>query len=418
FIGGFVSHLEIGVQLDQARRFWERLASFARVILFDKRGMGLSDRDAGAYTLENTVDDALAVLDAVGVRRAVVFGVSEGGSAATMLAAQHPERVSAMVQFGTYARLARAPDHPDGVPVPSLRRLHAGMLERWGDSATIDLWAPSAAGDPEVRDWWGRMLRSGGSPATLRALGVMYEELDVRPLLAGVTVPTLVLYRAGDRIVRPRLSQLVAEGIPGARAVELPGIDHLFLLGDHEAMLGPVEEFVTGRPAAPPTKRVLATVLFTDIVASTDHAARLGDRRWRELLDEHRRLVGREVARRRGRLVQSIGDGALATFDGPARAVRSALAIRDGAPGLGLELRAGVHTGECEVMGDDVAGLAVHLASRIQGAAAPGEVMTSGTVKDLVVGSGLEFEGRGRRALKGVPGEWPLYVVTADADRV
>ena len=417
FIGGFVSHLEIGLELPLAARFFERLGSFARIISFDKRGMGLSDRDAGAYTLENVVDDALAVLDAVGAERVVVFGVSEGGSAATMLVASHPERVRAMVQYGTFARLSQAPDYPEGIPPDVLRGFVTRMIDEWGEPAALELWAPSLTGDREVEDWWARLLRSGTSPGTVRTIGLMYQELDVRPLLASVSAPTLVLYRSGDRLIRPALARTVAAGIPNAREVELAGDDHLFIAGDQDAMMDEVEEFVTGRPAAPARERILATVLFTDIVRSTEHAAELGDRRWRELLAQHDQLVERELARHRGRFVKSFGDAVLATFDGPARAVRCALAIRETARAIGLELRAGVHTGECEVVANDLAGMAVHLAARVQAAAQPGEVLTSSTVKDLVVGSGLEFEGRGTHALKGVPGEWTLYAVTGDAER-
>ena len=414
FMGGFVSHLEIGLEPPLAERFWQRMGSFARVIAFDKRGMGLSD--AGAYTLENIVGDALAVLDACGVERVVVFGVSEGGAAATMLAATHPECVNAMVLYGTFARMSRARDYPEGVPVEVTRAFWGRMIERWGDPASIDEWAPSAAHDPEVRDWWARMLRSGASPGAMRTIGLMYEQLDVRPLLSAVSVPTLVLYRVGDELVRPALSRAVARGIAGARVVELAGADHLWVAGDQDAMLGEIEEFVTGRPAAAVSDRVLATVLFNDIVRSTDRAAELGDRRWRELLGQYRRRIERELVRFRGRLVKWTGDGVLATFDGPARAVRCALAIRAGASALGLEVRAGVHTGECEVMADDVAGIAVHLAARVLATAEPGEVVASGTVTDLVVGSGLEFELRGTRVLTGVPGEWRLYAATGDAD--
>ena len=417
FIGGFVSHLEIGFDLPLAQGFWERMGSFARVIAFDKRGMGLSDRDAGAYTLENIVDDALAVLNACGVERVVVFGVSEGGAAATMLAATHPECVSAMVQYGTYARMSRAPDYAEGIPVEVTRRFWGRMIEHWGEPVSIDDWAPSSAHDPEVREWWARMLRSGASPGAMRTIGLMYEELDVRPLLPAVSVPTLVLYRAGDALVPPALSRAVARGIPGAREVELAGVDHLWVAGDQDAMLGAIEEFVTGRPAAAVSDRVLATVLFNDIVRSTDRAAEVGDRRWRELLGQYRRVTERELVRFRGRLVKWTGDGVLATFDGPARAVRCALAIRAGASTLGLEVRAGVHTGECEVMADDVAGIAVHLAARVLATAQPGEVIASGTVVDLVVGSGLEFELRGTRVLTGVPGEWRLYATTGHAEQ-
>jgi class 3 adenylate cyclase/DNA-binding CsgD family transcriptional regulator len=415
FVGGFVSHLEIGLEPPLAERFWDRMGSFARVIAFDKRGMGLSD--SGAYTLENIVGDALAVLDACGVERAVVFGVSEGGAAATMLAATHPECVSAMVQYGTYARMSRARDYPEGIPPQVTRRFWGRMIENWGDPVSIDDWAPSAAHDPEVREWWARMLRSGASPGAMRTIGLMYEELDVRPLLSAVSVPTLVLYRAGDDLVRPALSRAVARGIPGSREVELAGVDHLWVAGDQDAMLGEIEEFVTGRPAAAVSDRMLATVLFSDIVRSTDRAAELGDRRWRELLGQYQRLVERELVRFRGRLVKWMGDGLLATFDGPARAVRCALEIRAGARAVGLEVRAGVHTGECEVMADDLAGIAVHLTARVLATAQPGEVIASGTVTDLVVGSGLEFELRGTRVLTGVPGEWRLYAATGDAER-
>ena len=272
-----------------AERFWERLGSFARVIAFDKRGMGLSDRDGGAYTLENIVDDALAVLDVCGVERAAVIGVSEGGSAATMIAATHPERVSAMVQYGTYARVSRAADYPEGIPVEVVRGFWGRMSEQWGDPVSIDVWAPSAAHDPELRDWWARMLRSGASPGAIRTIGLMYEELDVRPLLSAVRVPTLVLYRAGDRVVPPALSHAVARGIPGAREVELDGVDHLFLAGDQDAMLDEIEEFVTGRPAAAvqrPGARDRAVHRHRRDRPSV--AAELGDRRWRDLLGQYR----------------------------------------------------------------------------------------------------------------------------------
>lgn len=415
FIGGFVSHLEIGLELALAQRFWERVGSFARVIAFDKRGMGLSD--AGAYTLENIVDDALAVLDACGVERAVVFGVSEGGSAATMLAATHSDRVIAMVQYGTYARVSRAEDYPEGAPVAVTRRFWNRMIESWGDAASLEFWAPSAAHDPELREWWTRWVRSGASPGAMRAIGLMYEELDVRPLLSAVNMPTLVLYRGGDRVVRPALSRAVARGIPGAHEVELAGADHLFIAGDQDAMIDEIEEFVTGRPPASVRDRMLATILFVDIVGSTDRAAELGDRRWRELLGQFGRLVERELARYRGRWVKWIGDGVLATFDGPARAVRSALAIRARARAVGLELRAGIHTGECEVIADELAGIALHITARVMATARPGEVVTSATVKDLVVGSGLEFEDRGAHVLRGVPGEWTLYAITGDTER-
>jgi pimeloyl-ACP methyl ester carboxylesterase len=417
FMGGFVSHLDIGFEAPFGQPYWERLGSFARVIAFDKRGMGLSDRDAGSYTLENIADDAIAVLDACEVERAVVFGISEGGSAAVMLAATHPDRVSQMVQYGTFARLPRSEDNPEGIPLERTRKYWKRIVDNWGDPDSIDDWAPSVAADPEAREWWARMLRSGASPSTTRSIGEMYEDLDVRPLLPAVRTPTLVLYRSGDRVVPARLSREVARGIPGARDVELPGEDHLWLAGDQDAVLDEVEEFVTGKPPAATGNRMLLTVLFADIVRSTDRAAELGDRRWRELLAQFERIAERGLARNRGRLVNPTGDGILAGFDGPARAVRAALAIREGARSIGLDVRAGVHTGECEVSGDDLAGIAVHLGARVMAAAEPGEVLASSTVKDLVVGSGLEFADRGTHQLKGVPGDWVLYAVTADAEQ-
>jgi class 3 adenylate cyclase len=416
-IGGFVSHLEVFPTLPAAGRFIDRLGSFSRAILFDKRGMGLSDRDAGAYTLENVVDDALAVLDDLDVPHAAVLGISEGGSAATMLAAAHPERVSAMVQYATYARLAQAADFPEGIPPERLRAFWNMIESDWADPKSIDFWSPSRAGDPELRDWWGRLLRSGLNPGGARKLVEMYLDLDVRPLLASIRTPSLVLYREGDKIVPARLSQGVARGIPDAREVELAGGDHLFCTGDQDGLLDEIERFLTGDLARRPVDRVLATVLFTDIVGSTERAAELGDRRWRDVLERHDRLVKEEVGRHRGRVVKSTGDGVLATFDGPGRAVRAGMALRTAAPEtLGSELRVGVHTGECELIGDDLGGIGVHIAARIQADADPGQVLVSSTVKDLVVGSGLRFGEQRDRTLKGVPDIWRLFPVIGDEE--
>ena len=418
-IGGFVSHLELGMSHPHAVRFWERLGSFARLIFFDKRGMGLSDRDAGAYTLENIVDDALAVMDAAGAQSPVVFGVSEGGAAATMLAATHSERVSAMIQFGTYARVSAAPDYPEGIEAERIRGFWSGLRDHWGDGDSIRWWAPSLGDDPELQDWWARLMRSGLSPGGASALNEMYERIDVRPLLPAVRVPTLVMYREDDKIVPAALSQTVARGIPDSREVPLPGSDHLIFVGAQTEMLDEIEQFVTGGLASLPADRALATILFTDIVESTQHAAKAGDRRWRDALERHDRLASREVARYRGRIVKSTGDGLLAAFDGPARAVRAGVALRDLVKeSLGLDLRVGVHTGECEVMGDDLGGIGVHIASRVESSAEPGEVLVSSTVKDLVVGSGLRFEDRGEREFKGVPGTWRVSALVGDDERL
>ena len=409
FVSGFVGHLEIAAELSHARRFWERLGAIARVISFDKRGMGLSDRETGAYTIEGVAEDMVAVLDTVGCERAAVFGVSEGGSAATMFAATHPERTTHLIEFGTYARLAQAEGFPEGIPVETMRSFNQAMRAEWGEPAMIRFWAPEWAEDPEAREWWARLLRNGAGPAVARALQEMYERLDVRPLLPLVKVPTLILWRAEDRLVPPALSRAVAEGIPGARGVELPGDAHLFLAGDQEAMLGEIEEFLTGERGGATPKRALASILFTDIVGSTERAASVGDSRWRQLLIEHDRLARRAVERERGRLVKSTGDGLLAEFDGPARAITAARRLRDGLGEIGLQIRAGVHTGECERIDGDLGGIAVHIAARVESAAEPGEVLVSQTVRDLVVGSGIEFEERGTRELKGVPGEWRLF---------
>jgi class 3 adenylate cyclase len=383
--------------------------------VFDKRGMGLSDRDVGEYTTENIAEDALTVMDAVGAEKVAVFGISEGGPAASMLAAAHPDRVRAMVQYGTYARMSWAPDYPDGIPADDLRAYWKRVRETWGDARSLRRWAPTLANDPEVRDWWARMLRSGLSPSGARALGEMYADLDVRALLPTIRVPTLVLYRSGDRAVLPAWSRAVAEGVPNAREVELEGSDHLFCAGDQRMLLDEVEQFLTGRLSTRVSDRVLASVMFTDIVGSTERAAAVGDQRWRAVLERHQRLADRVVGDSRGRVIKSTGDGVLAAFDGPARAVRAGMALRDAAPSeLEVHLRVGVHTGECEAIGDDLGGIGVHIAARVQAAADPDEVLVSSTVKDLVVGSGLRFADRGEHALKGLPERWRLHAAVGD----
>jgi pimeloyl-ACP methyl ester carboxylesterase len=412
FVPGFVGHLEIGLESPLARRFMERLGSFSRVHMFDKRGFGLSDRDIDGYTVEATAEDMAAVLDSADVERAAVFGVSEGGTAAAMFAATHPDRTTALVEFGTYARVAQAPDYPQGVPVETIRAFQRSLLEGWGTANSLRAFvSQEEARDPHLQEWWARLLRGGGSPATARGLTDAYEQLDVRAVLPMIKAPTLVLWRKGDGLIPPQLSKTLVEGIPDARGVELEGAAHLFIAGDQDALLGEVEQFLTGARAAPKSERVLATVLFTDIIGSTEQASSLGDRRWREVLSEHNRLAETEVEAERGRLVKSIGDGMLAAFDGPARAISAAQALRDRLAPLGLQIRAGVHTGECEQLGEDLGGIAVHIGARVSSQAGAGEVLVSQTVRDLVVGSGLEFEDRGVRELKGVPGEWRLFAV-------
>ena len=409
FVPGFVGNLDVALSHPVLTSYWDRLRGFARVIWFDKRGQGLSDR--GLYTVEDVAADAVAVLDAVGVERASVFGVSEGGTASTMLAATYPDRVDSMVLYGTYARILRGDDFPEGIPLEALRASWDRLEESWATPESLRMFAPAQADDPELQDFWARMLRSGVTPSVFRTLGEMYLGLDVRPLLPGVRAPTLVLWREGDRLIPPNLSRVVADGIPGARGVGLPGDAHLFFAGDATPLLDEVEEFVTGRLPAKRTERILSTVLFVDIVDSTRRATELGDRAWRDLLQGAERAWRREIEREGGRWVKSTGDGLLATFDGPSRAARAALAINGEASTAGIQTRAGIHTGECELTGDDVAGIAVHIAARVEGEAPPGVVAATSTVRDLSIGSGLRFDELGARALKGVPGEWSLYSV-------
>ena len=417
FVGGFVSHLEIAFESPLARRFWERLGSFARVVAFDKRGMGLSDRGVGSYMVESVAEDMVAVLDAAGFGSPAVFGVSEGGTAATMFAATYPDRLSSLVEYGTYVRMSEAPDYPEGFPPGQIRRMNDRFFSTWGDPNSLRYFAPNHMDDPELLRWWGRLLRAGTSPAGVRAIVEMYEKLDIRPVLPLIHAPTLIIWRRDDELVPPRLTRTIAEGIPDAKSVELPGEDHFFIAGDQEALLGEVEQFLTGERRPAVAERILATVLFTDIVSSTERAASLGDSAWRELLAKHDSICRQEVERQRGAVVKSTGDGMLASFDGPARAIIAAGRIREALEAVGLEVRAGVHTGECERIGDDLGGIAVHIGARVGSAADPGEILVSQTVRDLVVGSPLRFDDRGSRELKGVPGEWRLFALRPEAVR-
>lgn len=411
WVPGFVSHVEILWELPLWRRLLDRLSSFARVVIFDKREQGLSDRTGAPPTLEDIAGDLGAVMDAAGSERATIVGLSEGGPAALLFAASHPQRVSGLALVGSYARLSRAPDNPAGVPAEQLRGFVERVVAEWGGPAALSLWfGAEAAGDPALAEWWARLLRAGTSPGGARALLRLYEDLDARPALSSISAPTLVVHGRDDALVPAALGRAVADAIPGARYLELPGPHLPFAIDDGRAFAAAVEELVTGRLAEPDPERVLATVLVTDIVGSTGQATALGDRAWRELLQRHDDASRREFERFRGREVKQTGDGFLATFDGPARAVRCAAAIRDALAPLGLLLRTGVHTGECELRGADVSGIAVHIAARVGAAAGPGEVLVSSTVHDLVIGSGLEFEERGERELAGVPGSWRLFM--------
>jgi len=379
--------------------------------LFDKRGLGLSDRTGVAPTLEQVADDALAVLDAAGSERAAVFAISEGGPAAIVLAATYPERVTQLVLYGTWARIVRGADYPLGFTLEQVRATRTYFAEHWGEPVAVAAFIPSMVDDQGYLAWWGRYLRLGTSPGGMVALMSLYEEIDVRPALPVVQQPTLVLHRKGDRLIPLENGRYLAERIPNCRFVELEGADHLVYAGDQAPIVSEIEEFVTGTRSGRESQRVLATVLFTDIVGSTEHAREIGDRRWRDLLQRHHAAVRRELGRFRGREIDTAGDGFLATFDGPARAIQCACSIGDAVRGLGLEVRSGLHTGECELIDGKVGGIAVHTGARVAALAEPGEVLVSRTVRDLVAGSGLAFEDRGVSQLKGVEGDWQLYSV-------
>jgi class 3 adenylate cyclase len=389
--------------------FFARFSRFARLILFDRRGTGLSDPIAARTTIEDTMEDLTAVLDAVGSERAALFAQAEGAPMAILYAATHPDRTHALVLYAGMARMSSAPGYEwPGTPAEREARV-AEIFAQWGEGGRIERIAPSHAGDVALRRWFGQLERLSASPGALRLLFDIAGETDVRDVLPSIQAPTLLLHRRDDLVIDVRHSRYLAQHIPGARYVELEGQDNLVVVGDSERVLAEIETFLTGTHTPPEPERVLATVMFTDIVGSTETAARLGDSAWRALLARHDELSRAQLARFRGRAVKSLGDGFLATFDGPARAIRCALELREAVRELGVELRAGLHTGECEAIGEDVGGLAVHIGARVGALAAPREVLVSNTVKDLVVGSGIGFADRGEHALKGVPGTWRLW---------
>ncbi len=410
FVPGFVSHVELWWEEPTLRRFLRRLASFSRVVVFDKRGQGLSDRPGRPPTLEESMDDLGAVMDAVGIERAAILGISEGGPMSALYAATHPDRVVALVLYGTFARMLMAPDYPVGVPGDAFDRWAEQIRSEWGGPVGVELWAPSELGNADFARWWARLLRQGTSPSGAIDLMDLYREIDVRPALGAIAAPTLVIHRAGDRLVPVRQARYLAEHIPGASYVELEGADHIPAIGGDD-LIDEVEEFLVGSRGTHGVERSLATVLFTDIVGSTETAARLGDRRWRDLLERHDATVRQALAVHRGNEVKTTGDGFLATFDGPARAIRCATAIREELGTSGLEVRSGIHSGEVETIGADVGGMAVNIGARVGALAGDGEILVSSTVRELVVGSGIEFEPRGTHELKGAPGEWRLFAV-------
>jgi pimeloyl-ACP methyl ester carboxylesterase len=412
-IPAWFSNVEAIWDLAPAKRFIERLASFARVLIFDRRGTGLSDPApvSGQPFFEQSTDDLLAVLDAAGSEKAAFVGCDGGGPVAMLAAGTHPRRVTALVLVNSFARMAQAVDYPAGVPSYVLDGWLARSTDQWNGDTGFVLNAPSVERNAEMASQFTRFLRLAASHGVGYATRQVLHALDVRDMLPSIQAPTLVVHRRGDRMIRVEHGRFLAEHIAGARLVELPGDDHLFYFGDTDAILAEIEVFLTGVRHVE-ADRALATVLFTDIVGSTRHTATVGDRRWREMLDEHDRAIEQLVVRFQGVLIKTTGDGVLATFDGPGRAVRCAIAIRDAVGPLGLEVRAGLHVGEVERRGDDITGMAVVIGRRICDLAGPGEIVVSRTVTDLVVGSGLTFADRGAQALKGVPGDWQLFTVS------
>ncbi|MEO6565419.1 MAG: alpha/beta fold hydrolase [Casimicrobiaceae bacterium] len=413
---GFVSHVEHAWELPSFARMLERLGTFSRLIRFDKRGTGLSDRAAGVPSLEQRMDDIRAVLDHAGSARAVMLGVSEGGPMSALFAATYPARTEALILYGTYAKTGWAPDYPWGTSFDDADARDEQRRQTWGSPeavrAMVSGWlAPSLADDERFCEWMGKHVRLGASPGAAVALNRMNRSIDVRDILASIHVPTLVLRRVGDPVCPEGRGRDLVDRIPGARYIELPGRDHMPFVGDTDAIVDEIQEFLTGERAVPEPDRILATVLFTDIADSTLRAAKMGDACWRDVLDRHHAMAARTIARFRGRAVKNTGDGFLATFDGPARAIHCAFAMRDEVARLGLQMRAGLHTGEIELMGDDIGGIAVHTAARVAAMAEANAVWVSRIVRDLVAGSGLEFLDQGEFNLKGIPGSWPLFAV-------
>jgi pimeloyl-ACP methyl ester carboxylesterase len=416
FLPEWFNNLEMQWDDPRLARFPTRLASFGRVMMLNMRGMGLSDPipHTEPPTVERWMDDISAVMDAAGFERAALVGTGLGGAIAMVFAATYPQRVSALVVINSTARSSAAPDYPFGVDAAWRQRTQDSMRRSWGRAPILQWQAPEMAGDERFRQWWARFERYAASPGIALAVLRMVQDLDVRHVLPSIQCPVLILHRLDDPITPVQHGRYLAKHIPGSRYVEVEGHGHAYWSGDSEQLLGEIQEFLTGAPATVDIDRVLATVMFTDIVGSTELLARLGDSRWTEVLAEHRLFVRRELERFRGREVDTAGDGFLATFDGPARAIKCAAAIRASVGRLGLHLRSGLHTGEVEMRPDGVAGIAVHIAARVAAAADTNEILVSRTVVDLVAGSGIEFADLGGHILKGVPGEWQLFAV-ADA---
>jgi pimeloyl-ACP methyl ester carboxylesterase len=413
FIPGWASNVENIWTLPAFAEFADKMAQFAQVILLDRRGTGLSDPVVNPPTLEERMDDVRAVIDAAGWERAVIWGISEGGPMAMMFAATYPHRVQALVLYGTFARFSRANDYPHGYPPEVNEKWVADLETTWGSGELSRSFAPSMSNDAATMRILARLERMAMSPGTARKLFGLLTQTDVRHVLPAIRVPTLILHRTDDKPVRVGHARYLAERIAGAKYVELAGSDHMAMMGDVDALLGEVREFLTGERAAPESDRILATILFCDIVDSTRRATELGDHEWKKLLLQFYAMVDGKLHHFRGRKLDTAGDGLFAAFDGPARAARCGAALVEAAKALSLQIRVGVHTGECEVLGEKYSGIAVHLGARVASAAEPGQVLVTSTVKDLVVGSGIHFEDLGPRTLKGVPDQWRLFRLTA-----
>ena len=403
----FVSNIENYWTFPDLERWLLRLASFVRVVMFDKRGTGMSDRVGELPGLDQRIDDLRAVMDAAGMEQAAPLGISEGSPLAALFAATYPDRCRALVLYGGFVRFS------SWFPTEEAFAAFLNYIDQaWGSGGSLPFFAPSLANDPAAQQWMGRFERLGASPAAVTALMRMNSQIEISGIVSTIRVPTLVIHRTEDVTIYVEGGRFLAKHIPGTRYIELPGKDHPPWIGDNAMEIADaIEEFLTGARAPVTIDRVLATVLFTDIVGSTEKAAALGDRRWRDLLDNHHATIRRNLTRFRGREIKTTGDGVLATFDGPARGVRCACAIAEEITSLGIEVRAGLHTGECEMIDDDVGGIAVHIGARVAALAGAGEVLVSSTVKDLVAGSGLRFGDRGSQSLKGVPGEWHIFAV-------
>jgi class 3 adenylate cyclase/pimeloyl-ACP methyl ester carboxylesterase len=411
FVPTWTSNLDLIDDYPPIVRYLERISSFTRLIVLDRRGTGLSDRTYGVATLEEGMDDLLAVLDHAEIDRAAVAGLGESGPLCALLAATHPGRISGLILYGSFATTLRADDYP-WAPTPEEREMQvAFMTEFWGREEFANLMSPESALDPAFMRWAGRWMRGSITKDALPAAFDILARTDVRHVLPTIRVPTLLLHRSGDAVVPVDNSRYMASKIPNSKLVEFPGSDALPFLGDWDPIADEIEEFLTGARLKREMDRVLATIMFTDIVGSSNKAGELGDRRWKELLDEHDRIIAFEVDNHGGRLVKNTGDGALATFDGPARAIRAACRIRNKVKDIGLETRAGLHTGEVELRGDDLGGIAVHIGARVSEQAGAGQVLVSGSVPPLVAGSGIDFVDLGERALKGIQGDWRLYEV-------